>query len=230
MTACCRSSSVWRFSSAASWRAAISSRARRLASIRNVRVARQHGARDVPGDAHDHLVARSGLREFRDQRVAVIVPPARYSSLLPDPGPGSLERSDGTCRVIGKGLPKSEDVPLGPTLPEPAGVPGRVRFERSQFVHFSVLLMGIIGSHVDITSGFLRHQARGLEIARVCPTRANHPTTRRRAGDGQESNRPGAVRRGPSQHRGRPSGSGPPGCGACVAIVLGIDFRCQTEV
>jgi hypothetical protein len=129
----------------------------------------------------------------------------------------------GRVGSLGRGFPKSEDVPLGPTLPEPAGVPGRVRFERSQFVHFSVLLMGIIGSHVDITSGFLRHQARGLEIARVCPTR-------RRAGDGQESNRPGAVRRGPSQHRGRPSRSGPPGCGACVAIVLGIDFRCQTEV
>jgi hypothetical protein len=29
----------------------------------------------VPGDAHDHLVARARLGEFRDQRVAVIVPP-----------------------------------------------------------------------------------------------------------------------------------------------------------
>jgi hypothetical protein len=40
----------------------------------HVGVARQHGARDVPGNAHDHLGARTRLGEFRDQRVAVIVP------------------------------------------------------------------------------------------------------------------------------------------------------------
>src|ERR1035441_1914335 len=36
----------------------------------HVGVSREHGARNVPGDAHDHLVARARLREFRDQRVA----------------------------------------------------------------------------------------------------------------------------------------------------------------
>src|SRR5437879_6357603 len=39
-------------------------------------VAREHGARDVPGDTHDHLVASARLREFRDQCVAIVVPPA----------------------------------------------------------------------------------------------------------------------------------------------------------
>src|ERR1035437_1925642 len=29
-------------------------------------VTREHGARDVPGDAHDHLVARARFRELRD--------------------------------------------------------------------------------------------------------------------------------------------------------------------
>ena len=37
-------------------------------------VAREHRARDVPGDTHDHFVAGARFRKFRDQRVAVIVP------------------------------------------------------------------------------------------------------------------------------------------------------------
>ena len=37
----------------------------------HVGVAREHGARDVSGDAHDHLVTRARLRELRDQRVVV---------------------------------------------------------------------------------------------------------------------------------------------------------------
>jgi len=39
----------------------------------HVGVTREHGARDVPGDAHDHLVARARLGGLRDQRVPVIV-------------------------------------------------------------------------------------------------------------------------------------------------------------
>ena len=42
----------------------------------DVGVPREQGAGDVPGDAHNHLVAGARLREFRDQCVAVIVPPA----------------------------------------------------------------------------------------------------------------------------------------------------------
>jgi hypothetical protein len=38
----------------------------------NVGVARPHGPRDVPGNAHDHLVAKAELGEFRHQRVAII--------------------------------------------------------------------------------------------------------------------------------------------------------------
>lgn len=45
--------------------------ARLLRASRRLRA----GARDVPGDAQDHLVARARLRELRDQRVPVIVPP-----------------------------------------------------------------------------------------------------------------------------------------------------------
>jgi hypothetical protein len=41
-----------------------------------VGVAGEHGARDVPGDAHDHLVARARLRKLRHERVAVVVPAA----------------------------------------------------------------------------------------------------------------------------------------------------------
>ena len=36
-------------------------------------VGRERCARDVPGDAHDHLVARAGLRELGDQRVPIFV-------------------------------------------------------------------------------------------------------------------------------------------------------------
>jgi len=36
-----------------------------------VRVPGEHGAGDVPGDAHDYLVARTPVREFRDERVPV---------------------------------------------------------------------------------------------------------------------------------------------------------------
>jgi hypothetical protein len=34
----------------------------------------ENGARDVPADAYDHIVARARFREFRDQRTPVIVP------------------------------------------------------------------------------------------------------------------------------------------------------------
>jgi hypothetical protein len=39
-----------------------------------VGVAREHGARDVPGDTHKHVVARPRLGELRDQRMAIVVP------------------------------------------------------------------------------------------------------------------------------------------------------------
>jgi len=41
----------------------------------HVGIAREHGARDVTGEAHDHFVTGTGLKRLRDQRVAVIVPP-----------------------------------------------------------------------------------------------------------------------------------------------------------
>ena len=56
---------------AARWRVAISLIAQRLTSAPDVGVAGEHGARDVPGDTHDHLVARARFREFGDQGVPV---------------------------------------------------------------------------------------------------------------------------------------------------------------
>jgi hypothetical protein len=52
----------------------------------HVGVAREHGARSVPGDAHDRLVASAGLGKFREQRVAVVVLAARE--------PGGRVRTD----------------------------------------------------------------------------------------------------------------------------------------
>ena len=55
----------------------------------HVGVARQHGARDVPGDAHDDFIARARLGEFRDQGVAVRGAAARRTATH------STNRSDG---------------------------------------------------------------------------------------------------------------------------------------
>jgi hypothetical protein len=59
----CCSAFFLHLSSVAHWRAAISSRARRFASTRTGEYRESLGARDVPGDAHDHFVtsARFGV-------------------------------------------------------------------------------------------------------------------------------------------------------------------------
>jgi hypothetical protein len=54
----------------------------------HVGVAREHGARDVPRDAHDHFVARSGLGDLPDERVPVIAEQDR---------PGGLSYFSGTA-------------------------------------------------------------------------------------------------------------------------------------
>jgi hypothetical protein len=58
----------------------------------HVGVAGEHGTRDVPGDAHDHLAAGARLREFRYQGVAVIVPSPLHARFLADLNPRRLER------------------------------------------------------------------------------------------------------------------------------------------
>jgi hypothetical protein len=55
-----------------------------------VGVAGEHGARHVPGDAHDHLVAGARLGEFRDERMPVIVPPPNDLRLIANFGPRRL--------------------------------------------------------------------------------------------------------------------------------------------
>jgi len=94
-----------------------------------VGVAREHGAGDVPGDAHDHLIAGARLREFRDQGVAVVVPPALYAALLADLAPCRLERRDWARRIFGERLPEGEHKPLRPALTESPGVPSGMRLE-----------------------------------------------------------------------------------------------------
>jgi hypothetical protein len=63
--------------SAARWRVTISSRAWRFASIRHVGVSREHGVRDVPSDAHDHLVPRARLAHDRKASLTAMTPPPR---------------------------------------------------------------------------------------------------------------------------------------------------------
>jgi hypothetical protein len=72
----------------------------------DVGVPRKHGAGDVPGDAHDYLVACTRLSQLRDQRVAVVMPPARYPGLLPDLRPRRLERCDRTRRIFRQRRPE----------------------------------------------------------------------------------------------------------------------------
>jgi hypothetical protein len=79
----------------------------------------------VPSDAHDDLVASTPLCEFRYQRVAVVVPPPLYPSLLPDLGPRRLERRDRPRRVFGRRRPEGEYKPLRPALLKSPGVPRR---------------------------------------------------------------------------------------------------------
>lgn len=49
---------------------------------RDVGVARERGPCDMPGDAHDHLIARTRLGELRNERVAIVVPPARHKRTI----------------------------------------------------------------------------------------------------------------------------------------------------
>jgi hypothetical protein len=51
------------------------------------RIAGQHGARDVPGDAHDHVVACATLRQLCDQRVTVVEPPSDHFRFVANLGP-----------------------------------------------------------------------------------------------------------------------------------------------
>ena len=51
----------------------------------HVGVAREHGARYVSGDAHDHLVTRARLRKLRYQRVPVVVLQKSCAAVNPYP-------------------------------------------------------------------------------------------------------------------------------------------------
>jgi len=82
----------------------------------NMRVAGAHGARNVPCNAHNHLVARTRLREFRYQRVTVIVPPPNDLRFVAHLRPHRPQRRDGAGRTIRLALACGEDVPLRLTL------------------------------------------------------------------------------------------------------------------
>jgi hypothetical protein len=55
-----------------------------------VAVAGQHLPADVPGNVHDGLVTGPAFAQFRNQRVAVIVPAPRDTGILPDVAPDGL--------------------------------------------------------------------------------------------------------------------------------------------
>ena len=65
----------------------------------HVGVGRQHGPRDVTGDAHDHFVAGTRLREFRDWGVAVVVPSSDDFRVVADLGPRCPQRRNRTGRI-----------------------------------------------------------------------------------------------------------------------------------
>ena len=56
----------------------------------HVGVPGKHGARDVAGYAHDHLVAGARFSEFRDQHVAVVMPPPYDIRFVAHLGPRRL--------------------------------------------------------------------------------------------------------------------------------------------
>jgi uncharacterized protein (DUF433 family) len=58
----------------------------------DVRIAGQHRPRDVARDPHDHFLARAGFREFRDERVPVVVPPTAHLGIGANLGPGGPKR------------------------------------------------------------------------------------------------------------------------------------------
>src|ERR1035437_1035067 len=95
----------------------------------DVGVAGKHCARDVPGNAHDHLVARARLRKLRDQRVPIVVPPPDDLSFVADLGPSCPQRRNGAGGIIRLPLPSGENVPLRLALTEPPDVPRGVRLQ-----------------------------------------------------------------------------------------------------
>jgi hypothetical protein len=89
-------------------------------------VVTEHPFRDMTGNVHDGLVAGTAFRQVRNERVAIVVPPAGDHCFLPDILPGRLEGGDGSRRIAGAGLPKGEQIPLWASFSEFLSIPSRV--------------------------------------------------------------------------------------------------------
>ena len=85
---------------------------------------------EASGDRHDGFVAGAIFRQFRDESVPVIVPPALNFCVPADGLPGCLEQGNVPRRVRGPGLTPGKDVPLVSDLAEPLEVPCTVIDER----------------------------------------------------------------------------------------------------
>ena len=98
----------------------------------HVGVQRQHGAGDVPGDAHDDLVAGAGLSKLRPQRVPVVVPSPDYIRLGAHLRTSGRERADRTGGIVRLALSGGEDVPIRLAFTESLGVPRSVHLKLSR--------------------------------------------------------------------------------------------------
>jgi hypothetical protein len=98
----------------------------------HVGVQRQHGAGDVPGDAHDDLVAGVGLSKLRHQRVPVVVPSPDYIRLGAHLRTSGRERADRTGGIVRLALSGGEDVPIRLAFTESLGVPRSVHLKLSR--------------------------------------------------------------------------------------------------
>ena len=90
----------------------------------------KHLAIDMPGDRHDGFVAGAIFRQFRDESVPVIVPPAFHFCIGAGGLPSSFERRNVPRRVRGPGLTPGKDVPLVPGLAELLAIPCAMVDER----------------------------------------------------------------------------------------------------
>src|SRR5581483_4410416 len=85
----------------------------------NVAIVLEHLLRNMTRDVHDGLVARATLRQFRDERMPVVMPAPLHAGLGTDIRPHCLERGDVAGWVSGLRGSEREDIPFrldGPKL------------------------------------------------------------------------------------------------------------------
>ena len=99
----------------------------------------------MAGDIHDGLITGSALSQFRDQRMAAIVPAACDLGILAQVPPSGLQRRYRPRRVVWTRSTKGEDVPAGSDLTKLARVPPSILLDglkQVSFILISVVLCG----------------------------------------------------------------------------------------